>query len=74
MNFVVVVVYFLLLFHPIIRYDAAERISAREAMRHPYFRDIRESESKKTGADATTKTEGSGVDLASSTKTSVGGS
>lgn len=31
----------------LLKYDAAERISAREAMRHPYFRDIREAEQKK---------------------------
>jgi len=27
-----------------LKYDAAERITAREAMRHPYFRDIRDAE------------------------------
>lgn len=32
----------------LIKYDASERISAREAMRHPYFRDVREAESQKT--------------------------
>ncbi len=31
----------------LLKYDAAERITAREAMRHAYFRDIRESEVKK---------------------------
>lgn len=30
----------------LLKYDASERISAREAMRHPYFRDIRETEAK----------------------------
>lgn len=32
----------------LLKYDAAERITAREAMRHPYFKDIRESEQKET--------------------------
>ena len=32
----------------LLKYDAAERISAREALRHPYFKEIRESEAKKT--------------------------
>jgi len=31
----------------LLKYDAAERITAREAMRHAYFRDIRENEVKK---------------------------
>jgi len=30
----------------LLKYDASERISAREAMRHPYFRDIREQEAR----------------------------
>jgi serine/threonine protein kinase len=30
-----------------IRYDAGDRISAREAMRHPYFKDAREAEAQK---------------------------
>jgi renal tumor antigen len=30
----------------LLKYDAAERITAREAMRHPYFKDIREAEAK----------------------------
>jgi renal tumor antigen len=30
----------------LLKYDAGERISAREAMRHPYFRDIREQEAR----------------------------
>jgi renal tumor antigen len=29
-----------------LKYDAAERITAREAMRHPYFREIRDTEQK----------------------------
>ena len=28
----------------LLKYDAAERITSREAMRHPYFRDIRDNE------------------------------
>ncbi|GMH93546.1 hypothetical protein TrVE_jg11770 [Triparma verrucosa] len=31
-----------------LRYDYAERITAREAMRHPYFRDMRESEARRS--------------------------
>ena len=31
----------------LLKYDASERITAREAMRHPYFREIRESEVKR---------------------------
>jgi serine/threonine protein kinase len=30
----------------LLKYDASERITAREAMRHPYFKDIRETEAK----------------------------
>jgi renal tumor antigen len=30
----------------LLKYDAAERITAREAMRHPYFKEVRESEAK----------------------------
>ena len=30
----------------LLKYDASERITAREAMRHPYFRDIRETEAR----------------------------
>ena len=30
-----------------LRYDAAERITSREAMRHPYFREVRETEAKR---------------------------
>ena len=33
----------------LLKYDANERITAREAMRHPYFKDIRESEAKSLG-------------------------
>jgi hypothetical protein len=34
------------------RYDASERISAREAMRHPYFKEAREADAKKTAEGA----------------------
>lgn len=30
-----------------LKYDSVERITAREAMRHPYFREVRESDSKR---------------------------
>lgn len=30
----------------LLKYDASERITAREAMRHPYFRDVKEPERK----------------------------
>lgn len=30
-----------------LRYDASERITSREAVRHPYFREVREAEAKK---------------------------
>eukprot|EP01031_Cornospumella_fuschlensis_P050206 gene50206-61436_t len=30
----------------LLKYDAAERISAKEAMRHAYFKDIRDAEAK----------------------------
>lgn len=30
----------------LLKYDASERITAREAMRHPYFKEIREAEAK----------------------------
>lgn len=36
----------------LLKYDASERISAREAMRHPYFRDIREQEARLVGSIA----------------------
>ncbi len=31
----------------LLKYDAAERMSAREAMRHPYFKDMKEMDAKK---------------------------
>ena len=31
----------------LLRYDSSERISAREALRHPYFKDLREAEAAK---------------------------
>ncbi len=30
----------------LLKYDASDRITAREAMRHPYFKDVRETEAK----------------------------
>lgn len=30
----------------LLKYDASDRITAREAMRHPYFKDVREAEAK----------------------------
>jgi renal tumor antigen len=33
-----------------LRYDYNERITSREAMRHPYFRDMRETEARRTKA------------------------
>lgn len=38
----------------LLKYDAAERITSREAMRHPYFRDIRDNEmsQSKTAANS----------------------
>ena len=41
----------------LLKYDWSERISAREAMRHPYFKDIRESEAKKAALLATANNE-----------------
>lgn len=34
-----------------LRYDAMERMSAREAMKHAYFKDAREAEAKKTALE-----------------------
>lgn len=36
----------------LLKYDASERISAREAMRHPYFKEARESESQKLQSES----------------------
>mmetsp|Transcript_17710 Transcript_17710/g.33376 ORF Transcript_17710/g.33376 Transcript_17710/m.33376 type:complete len:505 (+) Transcript_17710:142-1656(+) len=36
----------------LLKYDASERISAREAMRHPYFKEARESESQKMQSES----------------------
>lgn len=36
----------------LLKYDAGERISAREAMRHPFFKDARESESQKIQSES----------------------
>lgn len=40
------------LIEKLLKYDASERITAREAMRHPYFKEARESEAKRAGAAA----------------------
>ena len=51
-----------------VRYDATDRISAREAMRHPYFKEAREADAKKTvdgstaAAEEQSATSSSGVD------------
>lgn len=39
----------------LLKYDATERITAREAMRHPYFKDIRESENSNSKSTADQK-------------------
>ena len=52
----------------LLRYDASERISAREAMRHPYFRDIREQEARLAGNMASQATS-----HADSSSNSIGG-
>lgn len=52
----------------LLRYDASERISAREAMRHPYFRDIREQEARLAGNVASQATS-----HADSSSNSIGG-
>jgi renal tumor antigen len=36
----------------LLKYDAGERITAREAMRHPYFKDLREAENSAAAANA----------------------
>lgn len=36
----------------LLKYDASDRISAREALRHPYFKDVRENEATKNMADS----------------------
>jgi serine/threonine protein kinase len=40
----------------LLKYDASERITAREAMRHPYFKDVREAEAKLAAEAKTTGT------------------
>ncbi len=44
----------------LLKYDAAERITAREAMRHAYFRDIRESEVKRMAGGTVSGVDGVG--------------
>jgi renal tumor antigen len=48
----------------LLKYDASERITAREAMRHPYFKDVREAEAKQA-AEAKIATNGAGEKAAS---------
>jgi renal tumor antigen len=59
-------------------YDASDRMSAREGLQHPYFRDIRELEARRqaqpNGTDNASSTGGSGGDGASASEgASVGG-
>ena len=56
----------------LLKYDAAERISAREAMRHPYFRDIREAEQKKGQQQQQQQPSDNSRDLTASMKASQG--
>lgn len=51
----------------LLKYDASERITAREAMRHPYFKDVRETEAKQ-------QAEGRVGQAGSSTMPATGGS
>lgn len=39
------------LIEKMLKYDASERITSREAMRHPYFKDVREAEAKRTSTN-----------------------
>lgn len=39
----------------LIKYDASERITAREAMRHPYFKEVREAEQKQQAESKVTQ-------------------
>ena len=43
------------LIEKMLKYDAAERITSREAMRHPYFKDVRETEAKQRAANGDAK-------------------
>mmetsp|Transcript_135 Transcript_135/g.161 ORF Transcript_135/g.161 Transcript_135/m.161 type:complete len:553 (+) Transcript_135:116-1774(+) len=48
----------------LLKYDATERITAREAMRHPYFRDLKETDKRGVASitdKATAKTESSDI-------------
>lgn len=56
----------------LLKYEASERMSAREAMRHPYFKDIRELEAKKSQATLVNNTTGNGT--TTSTSVAAGGS
>lgn len=54
----------------LLKYDASERISAREAMRHPYFKENREEDARKAAATATVS---SGGEPAKNTFVNTGG-
>ena len=50
----------------LLKYDASERITAREAMRHPYFKESRDGESKALSESATLGAANSGADISAS--------
>ena len=51
----------------LLKYDASERITAKEAMRHPYFRDVKESDGK-------TSTSAINIPIANASASSLDGS
>ena len=51
----------------LLKYDASERITAKEAMRHPYFRDVKEPDSKLSST-------ANNIPIASSSASSLDGS
>lgn len=57
----------------LLKYDASERITAREAMRHPYFKDVRESEAAKLAAGAASIAAATTSDTSKSYLSSTGG-
>ncbi|GMH47103.1 hypothetical protein TrLO_g10344 [Triparma laevis f. longispina] len=54
-----------------LRYDYNERITAREAMRHPYFRDMREAEARRSKPKGGKSSTGGGGDDDGSVKESA---
>jgi renal tumor antigen len=50
----------------LLKYDASERITAREAMRHPYFKESRDSEAKTLSESATLGAANSGANISAS--------